>query len=90
MYQGIDNSSGAALDKAAHEALSRIRALRERLVSQLHAASWSVTAACEHARDGDLDRAREEATRAGDLLYAVVESREPIAALLAVLEGSEP
>lgn len=94
MYQRNDNADESIpaptlLDRLEREGLARIQALRERLVSQLCAASWSVKAACEHAREGDLKRARAEAARAGDLLYAATESKEPIAVLMAALERSE-
>lgn len=93
MYQRTDTTDEpipdpALLDRLAREGLSRIQAMRERLFSQLCAASWSVEAACEHAREGDLKRAQAEAARAGDLLYAATESKEPIASLLAMLGGS--
>lgn len=68
----------ARLEAAEAASLTRLAFSRERLTSQLYAASWAITA----AQEGDLSRARSEATRASELTYAALGTSDPIHPLL--------
>lgn len=77
-----------ALEVAKRETLARLAHTREALVTQLHAAAWSVQAAAHHAAEGRLAAARDELTRAGELLLGVVETDAHLAPLRAVIGGA--
>lgn len=72
----------ARLEAAEAASLTRLAFSRERLTSQLYAASWAITAAAVAAQEGDLSRARNEATRASALTYAALGTSDPIHPLL--------
>lgn len=76
-----------ALERAKRETLSRVHAARERVTSQLDAASWSVQEATTAAIAGSMPRAREELEGAATALRAAVGDDHALAPLRAALEG---
>lgn len=70
------------LSGAEAASLTRLAFSRERLTSQLYAASWHVAASTIAATEGDITRARDEAKRAADLAYAALGTTGPILPLL--------
>lgn len=79
----------ATLERVEKETLSRIHALRQRLFTQLVSMELAVLQACSLARQGHLGAAREQASQAAELAYAIAETTSPLDALVALLGGDQ-
>lgn len=77
-----------AIEVARRATLNRIAHTREAIVTHLDAAAWSVQAAAHHAAAGRLAAARDELTRASELLLGVTETDAHLAPLRAVIGGA--